>query len=137
MGNIVQAEANALLASSVTGAAYTTATLPIQLALMTTNGSSTGAGTEVAGGSYTRQDLVNSSGTNVFGSASAGSITNSAGSVSFTGMPGPITITGIEIWDSAGTPKRRWFGALNGGDKVVNEGDTVTFNTSSLTISIA
>lgn len=135
MSNIVTVEANALLASSVTGAAYTAATKPINLALVTVIGTATTAGTEVTGGSYARQALV-TSGTTVFGTASAGSITNSVSAVSFTGMPGPITIVGIEIWDTTGTPVRRWFGLLS-ASKSVNSGDTVTFALSSLTISLS
>lgn len=133
MGNIVIAEANALLTASVTGAAYPTTTTPINLALMTTNGDATTAGTEVTGGSYAR---VSTSGT-FWGTAASGSITNSVGSVSFTSMPS-CTIVGIELWDShSGTPLRRWFGQLTGGvTKVVNLGDTVTFASSSITISL-
>jgi hypothetical protein len=130
MGNVVIVEANKLLTSSVTGAAYTAATTPVNLALTTgTVGDGTTAGTEVTGGSYAR--VTTASG---WGTASAGSITNT-GTFSFTNMPGPITITGIELWDSAGTPIRRWFGALT-ASKTVNSGDTVTFAASSIVISL-
>lgn len=140
MGNIVTVEANALLASSVAGSAYTAATKPIQLALITTTtpSTATAAGSEVtnAGGStYARKDLVTSAPFTVFGSAASGSITNSAAAVSFTNMPA-CTIGGVEIWDSAGTPVRRWFGTLT-ANKVINLGDTVTFNTSSLSIALS
>lgn len=138
MGNLVTVEANALLQSSVTGAAYTAGTTPINLALVTVIGTATSAGTEVTGGSYARKDTTTST---IWGTASAGSITNSAGSVSFTGMPA-CTIVGIELWDShSGTTVRRWWGVLGTSGspvtKTVNLGDTVTFATSSLTISLA
>jgi hypothetical protein len=129
VGNIVTVEANALLESSVTAAAYTAPTTPILLALMTANGDATTAGTEVTGGSYARQDI-----TGVWGSASGGSITNSAAAINFAGMPS-CTIVGIELWDSAVTPVRRWFGPLS-ANKVVNAGDTVTFSASSVSIQI-
>jgi hypothetical protein len=132
MGNIVTVEANALLASSVKGTAYTAATTPVNLALVTANGDATTAGTEVSGGSYARQDTTTGA---FWGTPSAGSITNSLGSVSFTNMPS-CTIVGIELWDShSGTTIRRWFGALT-ATKVVNVGDTVTFASSSITISL-
>jgi hypothetical protein len=132
MGNIVTVEANALLTSSVTGAAYTPPSGVIKLALITdaTDPTATTAGSEVTGGSYARQPL-----TSAWGSASGGTITNSLLAISFTGMPGPIVIKSIELWDSAGTPVRRWFGALT-ASKTVNAGDTVTFATSSISISL-
>lgn len=129
MGNVVIIEANKLLTSSVTGAAYTAAATPVNLALTTTVGDGTTAGTEVTGGSYARVSTAAG-----WGTASAGSITNT-GTFSFTLMPS-CTITGIELWDSTGgTPIRRWFGALT-ASKVVNLGDTVTFAASSITISL-
>jgi hypothetical protein len=130
VGNVVTIEANKLVTSSVTGASYTAATGAINLALVTANGDATTAGTEVTGGSYARQPTTGS-----WGSASAGAITNSISAINFTGMPGTITIVGIELWDSAGTPVRRWFGALT-ANKTVNPGDTVTFATSSISISL-
>jgi hypothetical protein len=128
---IVTVEANALLNSSVKGTAYTAATTPVNLALVTVNGSATAAGTEVTGGSYAR---LSTSGT-FWGSASSGSITNSAGTLSFTAMPA-VTVVGIELWDSAGTPIRRWWGALT-TSKTLGAGDTLSFATSSITISIS
>lgn len=138
MGNIVTVEANALLSSSVKGTAYTAATTPINLALITDtppDPTATTAGVEVTntgGSTYARQST---SGT-FWGTASGGTITNSAGTVSFTGMPA-CTIKSIELWDSTvSTPIRRWFGALT-LPKVVNAGDTVTFATSSISITLS
>lgn len=133
MANITTAEANAILNASVAGGAYAEpdTTDGIKLALMTANGDEDTAGTEVVVGSsgYARQTIT-------FGSAASGSITNSA-AVNFTNMPAVASpgIVGVEILDSAGTPVRRWFGALE-ADKVINAGDTVTFNASSVTVSL-
>lgn len=201
MSNISQTEANNILGASVAGVAYSAPTTPVNLALMTANGSNTAFGTEVTGGSYARQSTASA-----WGSPASGSITNSAGSVSFTAMPA-CTIVGIELWDSQtrnvtdgvlnstttitsasasfaatdigrsvvdtstgahiptgayiasvtnsttavlsaaatatassehltiGT-KRNWFGTLT-ASKTVNVGDTVTFATSSVTVSLA
>lgn len=136
MGNIVTLEANALLQSSVRGDAYTAPSGDITLALVKTASSASTPGTEVTNDSdpttpstYARQPIT-------FADASAGSISNDA-AVSFTNMPAVLSpgIVGIELWDSAGTPVRRWFGALT-ADKVINKGDTVTFNSASVIISL-
>ena len=102
-------------------------TLPLKLALSTSAGSDTTAGTEVTGGSYARQTVV-------FGAASAGAVATTA-DVVFTGMPA-TTITGIEIYDSAGTPVRLAYGTLS-ASKTTNSGDTFTIATGNLTISLA
>lgn len=132
MANIVTVEANKLLTSSVTGAAYTAATGVVNLALITTATPSTNAvaGSEVTGGSYARQPTTSS-----WGTAAAGSITNSLLAISFTGMPA-VTVGGVELWDSAGTPIRRWFGTI-AANKTTNIGDTISFATSTITISLS
>jgi len=129
---LVQVEANHLLDSSVKGTAYTAATTPVKLRLVTVIGSATAAGTEVTGGSYTPQDTTTAT---IWGSASSGSITNSSGAVTFTNMPA-VTVVGMELWDSAGTPIRRWWGNLS-ANKTTNSGDTLSFATSAITITLA
>lgn len=121
--NIIE---NQLLDALVGTTAYTV-TGPIKLALVTANGDDATAGTEVAGGSYARQTIT-------FGAAASGAITNSA-SISFAGMPA-ATVVGIEIYDSAGTPKRLAYGALT-TSRVVTAGDTVQFASSAITLSLA
>lgn len=102
-------------------------TTPLKLALVTANGSDSSAGTEVTGGSYARQSVT-------FTSASSGSASNNA-DVSFTSMPA-ATVVGVEVWDSAGTPVRLWYGAL-AANKTTNSGDTFTVTSGSLTVSIS
>jgi hypothetical protein len=121
--NIIE---NQLLDALVGTTAYTV-TGPIKLALVTANGDDATAGTEVSGGSYARQTIT-------FGAAASGAIANSA-SISFTGMPA-ATVVGIEIYDSAGTPKRLAYGALT-TSRVVTAGDTVQFASSAITLSLA
>lgn len=129
MGNLVTVEATAILQSSVAGTAYTAPQTPIKLALITTTTASTAStpGSEVSGGSYARATIV-------FGSASGGSIANNA-SISFTNMPA-CTVGGIELWDSAGTPVRRWFGTL-GSSKTLGAGDTISFASGAITVALA
>jgi len=117
---------NQLLDALVGTTAYTV-TGPIKLALVTANGDDATPGTEVTGGSYARQTIT-------FSAAASGSIANSA-SISFAGMPA-ATVVGIEIYDSAGTPKRLAYGALT-TSRVVTAGDTVQFASSAITLSLA
>lgn len=125
--NIVQAEANRLLDASFGTASYTAPTGAMKVALLTANGSNTSAGTEVSGGSYARQTIT-------MASASAGSAANS-NVITYTAMPA-ATVTGIDIYDSNGTPRRAWQGALT-ASKTTGAGDTLSFAASSISASIA
>ena len=98
-----------------------------KLRLMTANGNDASAGTEVTGGSYVAQTIG-------FDAAAGGSISNNA-SISFTGMPA-ATVVGIEIYDSAGSPKRLAYGPLT-ASRTVTAGDTVQFASSAITLSLA
>ena len=115
------------LLDALVGTTSYTVTTPIKLALMTANGTDSAAGTEVTGGSYARQTIA-------WSTAASGSINNSA-IINFTGMPA-ATVVGIEVYDSAGTPKRLAYGALT-ANKTVASGDTVQFAISSITLSLA
>lgn len=116
-----------LLLDALVGTASYTATTPIKLALVTAAGSDSAAGTECTGGSYARQTIT-------FNSAASGSIDNSA-TVSFTDMPA-CTVVGIEIFDSAGTPKRLAYGPL-AANKTLTAGDTIQFAASAITLSLS
>ena len=98
-----------------------------KLRLMTANGSDASAGTEVTGGSYVAQTIA-------FTTASSGAIENS-GAISFTGMPA-ATVVGIEIYDSAGSPKRLLYGALT-SPRTVTAGDTVQFASGAIDITLS
>lgn len=102
-------------------------TTPLKVALVTANGSDSAAGTEVTGGSYARQSLS-------VAAAVSGATSNSA-DVVFTGMPA-ATVVGVEVWDSAGSPVRLWYGALT-SSRTVAAGDEVRLTAGSLALSIA
>ena len=102
-------------------------TTPLKVALVTANGSDSAAGTEVTGGSYARKTLA-------VAAAVSGATSNSA-DLSWTGMPA-ATVVGVEIWDSAGTPVRLWYGAL-GASRTVASGDELKIVAGSLAISIS
>lgn len=86
------------------GHSTTAPTTPMKLALMTVNGNDASAGTEVEGGSYARQTITTST-------AASGQMSNDA-DITFAGMPA-CTVVGFEIYDSAGTPFRWWWGAAS------------------------
>lgn len=125
--NVVTAEGNRLLDASLGTTAYTAPTTPMKLALETATGTNAAAGTEVTGGSYARQTIT-------FNAASGGSATNS-NSITYTSMPA-ATVTGVEIYDSAGTPRREWVGALT-ASKTVAAGDSLSFAAASVTVTLA
>jgi len=134
MGALVQVHANGLLDASTdqSGAAVRLSTGPLRCRLMTANGSSTAAGTELAtSGGYT-------SGTGApsitFGAAAAG-VSTSTNAQTVTNMPA-TTVVGIEIWDSAGTPLRKWAGALS-ANKTTNAGDTYSQAIGAVTLNLA
>jgi hypothetical protein len=129
MANIVQVEANNMLNASLGKASYVATVTPLKLKLVTVNGSATSAGTPVSGGSYTDQDI-----TSAIATASGGSTSNS-GAITFSGMPA-VTVVGVEIWDSASTPVRKWYGALT-ASKTTASGDSISFAVGALTLSIS
>lgn len=104
-----------------------TPTSPLKLRLMTANGSVSAAGTEVTGGSYASQTIA-------FNAASAGSAAHSA-DITFSGMPA-CTVVGLEIWDSAGTPVRLWWGALT-TSKTLAASDSIRFPAGSVIASLS
>lgn len=97
-----------------------------QVALVTANGSDSSAGTEVAGGSYARQNVT-------FATAASGATSNS-GALTYTNMPA-ATVVGIEIWNGAGTV-RVAYGALS-ANKTTNSGDTFTIASGDLDVTLA
>jgi hypothetical protein len=127
MANLVTVEANALLGGSSGQAAYAAPATPIKVALVTATGTATAAGTEVTGGSYARQTIT-------FAAASGGSISSNV-ALTYTNMPA-CTVTGVDEYDSAATPVRRWFGALS-ASKTVNAGDTFSIASGSYTKTLS
>lgn len=127
MANLVTVEANALLAGSSGQASYPAVTTPIKVALVTATGTASAAGTEVTGGSYARQTIT-------FAAATGGSISSNV-ALTYTNMPA-CTVTGVDEYDSAGTPVRRWFGNLS-ASKTVNAGDTFSIASGSYTKTLS
>ena len=129
MSNMVRVEEKALLEASAGKTNYTNPTTPIKVRLTTAVGSTTAAGTEVTGGSYASQTVVWNAAT-----SADPSVVTSNGALTYTSMPA-ATVTSLEIWDSAGTPIRRWFGNLT-ASKTTNSGDTFTIADTALSLSL-
>jgi hypothetical protein len=127
MGALVTVEANALLNLSTAEAAYTVPTAPIKVKLVTVIGTASAAGTEVVGGSYVAQTLT-------MAAASAGSAASNA-ALTYTVMPA-CTVVGVDEFDSAGTPVRRWWGPLS-ANKTTNAGDTFSIASGSYTKTLS
>jgi hypothetical protein len=111
----------------IMGNTATAPTTPLKVALVTAAGTDTTNGTEVTGGSYARQTIT-------AGAAVNGATANSADLV-FSGMPA-ATVVGVEIWDSAGTPVRLWYGNLS-ASRTVAAGDELRLTAGSLTLSLS
>lgn len=132
MANLVQVEAGNILAASSGQAAYVAPVPPVLVSLVTVMGTATAPGTEVVNtttpaSQYARQPIT-------FAAPSAGSIASS-NALTFVNMPAG-TIVGVDEWDSATTPIRRWFGALS-TSKSVNAGDTFSISIGSYSKSVS
>lgn len=131
MSGLDAAHAANIVDASVGTASFVATVTPLRCRIMTANGSATANGTELAsGGSYVAGTGMSPA---TFGSASTTTgqaVSNAA--LTQTGMPTAATLAGIELWDSAGTPKRKWWGALT-ASKSTNAGDTFTVPAGSLT----
>jgi hypothetical protein len=133
-GGVDQTMANKVLTLLNTGANGPSITTPIHMRFMTANGSDASAGTELTTGSgYTQGTGAPS--VSSFAAASAGSQASSA-AVSVTNMPS-CTLTGMEQWDSSGTPQRTFWAPWLAGSIVVGSGNTFTVASGSLTDSLA
>lgn len=123
--------AEARILNFTTGNSPATApTMPLMVRLMTANGSDSAAGTEVvnAGGStYAAQSVA-------FPAATGTTTTANSADVVFTNMPA-CTVVGLEIWDSAGTPFRWWWGPAT-ASKAVNLGDTIRILAGQLVLTM-
>lgn len=88
-----------------------------------------GSGTECTGGTgpYARQSIT-------FAAASGGSKSSSA-TITFTGMPS-CTVSHIGIWDASTSGNFLAGGAVTGGSKTVNAGDTFEITSGSLTVTL-
>lgn len=118
------------------GSAPTALNATSRLLLYTAVGTATTQGTQVAtGGGYTGGNTSTSGVALSWAAASAGSqATNAIASV--TNYPRAETVTAVEVWDGAATPKRVEFGSLT-ASKTMAAGDTLSFASGAITSALA
>jgi hypothetical protein len=134
MANIDQAEANRMLAASLTFTTFALGTSPMKVALTTTSPTSSTNGTEVSGGSYARTSVTFSAPANGSGGTAGLGTTANTNAVSFTNMPAATT-TSLNIFDSNATPRRAWYGDLT-ASKTTALGDTLSFAIGAIAVSL-
>lgn len=128
MSSLVVVAANKLLDASLGTAALTAFSGAAKCKLTTTAPTNSAAGTELTGTGYTAGGQ-----TITFASASAGSAANSGSALQWTNSSGSSwSIVGVEIWDSAGTPLRWWWGTWTGQPISVPNGDIFQIAVSAL-----
>ena len=137
MAGIDQTEALNQVAASL-GKAYTATTAPIRGRLTSTIPTAGAPGTELVnsgGSTYASADV--SAALPAPASMAALPITNTA-AITWSNLPavGSPGVQGIELWDSAGSPQRKWFGALSQA-KVVALGDSLTISPGGLSVTTA
>lgn len=124
-GNLVDTAENIVL-DAINGVAAPLFTAPLKCRLMTVMGTDSAAGTQVTGGSYAPPTIV-------FGASAAGASSNSS-EMQVANMPA-ATIVGVEIWDSAATPRRIWSLPAT-AQKTVNAGDTAVIPIGAISVSL-
>ena len=119
---------NLLLDWAMTGGAATRPTA-WYLALYTAAPSDAGGGTEVSTGGYARQAIT-------FSAASGGATSNTA-DVSFTAAGADYgTVTHVGVFDASTAGNLLWHGAMT-ASKTVQDGDTITFATGNIDLTLA
>jgi hypothetical protein len=110
-----------------------TATRPTTwyIGLFTAAPSDAGGGTEVSTGGYARQAVAFNA------AASPGGTTSNSGAVSFTAAGANWgTITHFAIFTASTAGNMLWEGPLT-SSRVINDGDTLTWNIGSLNLTLA
>jgi hypothetical protein len=133
MGSFDQTFANSVLDAAFdrAGASVRLSTGPMHCRYMTANGTATSNGTELG----TASGYTAGAGAPTFTTAAAAAGTEASNSaITTTNMPA-TTIVGVEVWDQAGTPLRKQWGALS-ANKTTNLGDTFTIPSGSLTSAL-
>lgn len=118
-------------------AAFTAPTAPIKCRLMTANGSATVNGTELGTGAGSGSGAGYTAGgqTVTFNAAGTDGQTEPTATVRWDNMPA-CTLTGAELWDSTGTPRRIHLGAF-AAPKDIDSGDSFELPVAGFTQTLA
>lgn len=132
MAAIVTVAANKMLDATLGTTSLTAFSGAAKIRLTTSLPSASAAGTELSGTGYTAGGS-----TIVFAAASANAAANSGSAITWTnGSGGSWSIVGLEIWDSAGTPLRWWYGPWTGQPISVPNGAIFSIATSAVSIGL-
>ncbi len=116
-----QAVAQMLLGGLAALSSFTASTGPTKLRLTMNAPTATVAGTEISGAGYTAGGLTITWGA-VTGTTTGAMVLNS-NAISWTnGASANWTITGAEIWDSSGTPRRLSYGVWDDAPITIGPG---------------
>ncbi len=137
MTNIVTTSANYLLNVSLGTVTWTGTNAPVPpmfLHLTSNAPTSASPGTQISGTGYSAASIL-------FNGASAGATTGptvAQGAISWTNGSGSTwTVTGAEIWDSAGSPVRWWWGLWNSGVAIpVAASSTFQVNAGAVSVNL-
>lgn len=112
---------------------YTATTLPLQIYLTMNAPTATVPGTQITGGTYAPANIT-------FGTpagTSTGAIMYNTGALAWTNGGGSAwVIVGLEIWDSAGPPKRLAYGLFDDQPITVGPGSPFDIAVSAIGWSI-
>ena len=119
---------DALINATLRNTTYTSPSV-VYAALFTSDPTDAGTGTEVTGGSYTREAIT-------FGAPSNGASTNSA-AVEFDQATADWgTVTHFGIYDASTSGNLLYHGALT-ASKIIQNGDVFKFAISSVSVTLA
>jgi hypothetical protein len=125
-----QVDATNILAAILNDSAYTTVT-STHLRLGTTVPTATADMTELGGGSgYT------TGGSAIAWNAVSAAATANSGTISWINTGSSWSLAGLEIWDTAGTPLRHFFGTWTGQPISVPTGDTFQIAPAGISVSL-
>src|SRR5438034_6260767 len=139
-GTSISSYFEAQILNWVKGTSIVAAPATLYIALYTANPTDADAsGTEVSGNAYARAAITSASGWSAItdNGAGNGSMISNSGILTFP-TPTPAgwgTITGFAIYDSLTNGHELFWSALS-ASKVVNAGDTVTFQIGQITVTI-
>jgi hypothetical protein len=125
-----QADATNVLAAILNDVAYTTVSAT-HLRLGTTAPTATADMTELGGGTgYT------TGGSAIAWNAVSAAATSNSGTITWTNSGSSWSLVGLEIWDTAGTPLRHFFGTWTGQPVSVPTGDTFQIAPAGISVSL-
>ena len=114
-----------------------TLTNPIVIRLDSTAATAAAPGTEITGTGYSRLSITAAGGfsASAAGSTITGPVTSA---LTWTNSSGSTwSIQSIDVYDSAGSPIRTWFGNWTGAPITVNSGNSFQVNTSGISIALS